>query len=124
VRGTRRELERRFQQLIRTANLPRPEVNVEVEGHEVDVVWRSQKLIVELDSREFHLTRRAFETDRERDARLQVAGYSVIRITWRRLTTEPQTIVKELEALLYAPARPMAEVSAVASASGARPLSM
>jgi very-short-patch-repair endonuclease len=124
ARGTRRELERRFQKLVRDAQLPRPEVNTIVEGCEVDVVWREQRLIVELDSREFHLTRRAFETDRERDARLQIAGYRVIRITWRRLVNEPRTIVKELEALLYAAARPMAEVSAVASASGARPLSM
>jgi very-short-patch-repair endonuclease len=124
VQGTRRELERRFQRLVRDANLPRPEVNTTVEGIEVDVVWREQKLVVELDSREFHLTRRAFEADRERDARLQVAGYRVIRITWRRLAKEPEAIVGELRALLYAPARPMAEFSAVASASGARPLSM
>jgi hypothetical protein len=48
----------------------------------------------------------------------------VIRITWRRLAREPDAIVRELQALLYAAARPMAEVSAVASASGARPLSM
>jgi very-short-patch-repair endonuclease len=100
VRGTRRELERRFQRLVREAKLPRPEVNVEVEGFEVDVVWREQRVVVELDSREFHLTRRAFETDRKRDAALQVAGYRVIRITWRRLMNEPQAILGELEALL------------------------
>ena len=124
VRGTRRELERAFQRLVREARLPRPEVNVEVEGYEVDVVWHQQRVIVELDSREFHLTRSAFESDRERDARLQVARYRVIRITWRRLTNEPDAIVRDLQELLYAPARPMAVVSAEASASGARPLSM
>lgn len=124
VPGTRRELERAFQRLIKQARLARPEVNVEVGGYEVDVVWHEQRLVVELDSREFHLTRRAFEADRERDARLQVAGYRVIRITWRRLTNEPDAIMGELRELLYAAARPMAVVSAEASASGARPLSM
>jgi very-short-patch-repair endonuclease len=100
VPGTRRELERLFQSLVREAGLPRPEVNTMIEGLEVDVVWRDHRLIVELDSREFHLTRRAFETDRERDAALQVAGYRVIRITWRRLMNEPDAIVRELRALL------------------------
>jgi very-short-patch-repair endonuclease len=122
--GTRQELERRFQRLIRDAGLPQPQVNVRVGNYEVDVLWEEQKLIVELDSREFHLTRSAFEADRERDAQLQVAGYRVIRITWRRLMNEPDAVVRDLRALLYAAARPMAEVSAVASASGARPLSM
>jgi very-short-patch-repair endonuclease len=124
VRGTRLELERRFQRLVRDADLPKPEVNTTVEGYEVDVVWHGDKVIVELDSREFHLTRPAFEADRVRDARLQIAGYRVIRITWRRLTAEPDAVVRDLRKLLYAAARPMAEVSAVASASGARPLSM
>jgi very-short-patch-repair endonuclease len=125
--GTLQELENRFQQLIRQAGLPRPQVNVLVGTYEVDVLWEHQKLIVELDSREFHLTRSAFETDRARDAALQVAGYRVIRITWRRLAGEPDAVVRELRALLrldYAAARPMAEVRAVASTSGASPFSM
>ena len=42
-------------------------------------------MIVELDGFEGHGTRRAFEDDRVRDATLQLAGYRVIRITWRRL---------------------------------------
>lgn len=71
-----------------------------VEGFEVDAVWLECKLVVELDSHEFHLTRAAFERDRVRDANLQLAGYRVIRITHRRLQDEPEAIVATLRALL------------------------
>ena len=36
----------------------------------------------------FEANRQAFERDRERDSVLQLAGYRVIRITWRRLERE------------------------------------
>jgi hypothetical protein len=35
-----------------------------------------------------HRTRRAFETDRERDRLLQADGWRVVRITWRQLDAE------------------------------------
>jgi very-short-patch-repair endonuclease len=58
------------------------------------------RLVAELDGYDTHGTRRAFERDRERDRKLQVAGYRVIRITWRQLTDEPDTIASELRELL------------------------
>ncbi len=42
----------------------------------------------------------AFERDRRKDAALQTAGYRVVRITWRRLTTEPLAVSAQLGALL------------------------
>src|SRR5207247_1611571 len=89
---TRLELERRFFDLIKDADLPPPATNVLVEDFLVDAVWPKQRLVVELDSRAFHDTRPAFERDRARDAKLQVAGYRVLRITWRRLQKEPAAI--------------------------------
>ena len=53
-------------------------------------------LIVELDSREFHDTAEAFERDRLRDAELQLAGYAVLRITWRQLTRHPARVAATL----------------------------
>ena len=44
--------------------------------------------------------RAAFERDRRKDAALQTAGYRVVRITWRRLTTEPLAVSAQLGALL------------------------
>ena len=98
--ATREELEWRFQQVIHQAGLPRPLVNTLVEGFEVDAYWPNHHLIVELDGYETHQTRKAFEADRERDAVLLLAGYRVVRITWRQLTREPDTIITRLRRLL------------------------
>src|SRR5215207_8617011 len=69
--------------------LPRPEVNVYVEGHECDFVWRDQRLIVETDGGAAHGTRRARERDPLRDGDLMIAGWRVWRLTYERLLTEP-----------------------------------
>ena len=97
---TREELEARFLELCREAGLPKPKVNVLVEGKLVDAVWPEQKLIVELDGWAFHRQRKAFEDDRERDVTLLLAGYRVVRITWRQLTRNPDTVIARLRALL------------------------
>ncbi|MFL5913395.1 MAG: DUF559 domain-containing protein [Gaiellaceae bacterium] len=98
--ATKRELERRFAEFCRDARLPRPAFNVLVEGFLVDAVWEHSTLVVELDSWEFHGGRQAFETDRERDMALHLAGYRPIRVTWRRLTREPLKLATELRGLL------------------------
>jgi very-short-patch-repair endonuclease len=66
----------------------------------VDFVWREQRVIVETDGHETHRTRRAFEEDRLRDQRLIVAGWTVIRITWRQLTQRPSEITDRIARLL------------------------
>ncbi len=73
-------------------SLTRPEVNVHVEGHEVDFLWRDQRLVVELDGAAAHHTRRAFERDRARDAELNVAGYRVVRVTHARLARDSGSV--------------------------------
>jgi hypothetical protein len=81
--------ERGFLDFCEDHNLPKPELNATVEGYVVDALWRGAKLIVELDSWSHHRSRSAFEEDRHRDAVLQIAGYVVPRITWRRFEREP-----------------------------------
>jgi very-short-patch-repair endonuclease len=51
---TRSELEDAFLAFVQRHGLPTPETNQIVAGYEVDVLWREQRLIVELDGREFH----------------------------------------------------------------------
>jgi very-short-patch-repair endonuclease len=75
-------------------------VNVIVEGFEVDMVWPDERLVVELDSFEFHRTRAAFERDRVRDTALKLAGWDSVRVTYRRLEREPSAVVENLRALL------------------------
>ncbi|MBA3866714.1 MAG: hypothetical protein H0X42_10305 [Solirubrobacterales bacterium] len=99
---TRSPLEERFAAFREAHRLPTPVTNVLVLGDEVDVLWPAARLIVELDSREFHGHEDAFERDRIRDARHLVAGYCTIRITHRRLDREPQQLATELHNLLRA----------------------
>jgi len=93
---TRSEAEARFLTLIRRAQLPRPHVNVAIEGHEVDFLWRRARLAVEIDGFRFHSSSGAFERDRRRDALLTAAGFRVVRVTWRQLTEEPEALLVRL----------------------------
>jgi very-short-patch-repair endonuclease len=102
---TRSELEERFLALCRAARLPHPEVNAWIaldggEGAEADFLWRAEALIVETDGHATHGTRRAFERDRRRDQRLQLAGYRVIRFTWRQVVGDPAGIAATVKGLL------------------------
>lgn len=97
---TRSEAERRLLDLLRRAALRPTATNAKVAGCEVDVLFAEQRLVIEMDGYAFHRTRAAFERDRRRDADLAAAGYRVVRITWRQLSTEPEAVVARLAAAL------------------------
>lgn len=90
---TRSEAEVIFLRLIRRAQLPDPETNVVVLGYEVDFLWRSERLVVEIDGFAFHRARHSFERDRRRDAELTASGLRVLRITWRQLRDETEVVL-------------------------------
>jgi hypothetical protein len=98
----RSPLEIRFPAFVREYGLPVPIQNVDVLGHEVDALWPQAKLIVELDSWEYHGHRAAFERDRARDSKLLIAGYRTIRVTHRRLDREADKLAAEIRQLLGA----------------------
>ena len=75
---TRSALEDRFIARAREAGLPEPEINVEVEGIEVDALW--DRSIVEVDG-PGHERPRTRAEDAQRDAKLRAAGYDVVRVT-------------------------------------------
>ena len=89
---TRSELEVAFLELCRAHGLPRPRVNAHVEGLEVDFLFPAARLVVETDGWRFHKTRRDFERDRARDARLPAAGYGVLRFTDRQIADRPASV--------------------------------
>jgi len=101
---TRRELEALFLELCRAAGLPRPDVNawlpLEPTGVEADFLWRERRLVVETDGRETHFTTWAFESDRRRDQRLMLAGWRVVRFTWRQVVEEPARVAATVGSLL------------------------
>jgi very-short-patch-repair endonuclease len=87
---TRSMFEDAFLDFVRHFELPTPQLNVYVAGYLVDAFFPEQRLIVELDSWEFHKDRQSFEGDRERDAATLTAGCATVRITWPRLTARSQ----------------------------------
>ncbi len=97
---TRSKYERKLIQLLKRADLPMPVINSKAEGHEVDLLWPEQRLIVEFDGFAYHSDRSAFEQDRLRDQRLVAAGYRVIRITARQLNHTPEAVVARIAAAL------------------------
>jgi very-short-patch-repair endonuclease len=100
---TRSEAEERLLALVRAARLPHPELNTRITGHEVDFLWRDAGLVVEVDGFAYHSTRAAFERDRRRDAKLQSAGFAVVRVTWRQISDEPEALVALLAQSLARP---------------------
>jgi len=89
---TRSELERRA---LRVIGSPKPEVDVRVDGYEVDLLWRAARLVVELDGSAYH--------DPERDTRktnnLMARGWTVLRFTWRQVVNDPTWVVESLQAV-------------------------
>jgi very-short-patch-repair endonuclease len=111
---TRSAAEALFMSLARKVDLPVPETNVRVGDDEVDFLFRAEKVVVEIDGFAFHSSRRTFENDRRRDARLAVLGFRVVRVTWRQLTNEPDAVLVRLARILGAasPGRARGEIVA------------
>ena len=93
---TRSELELRFLQMLKKANLPEPLVNRHRETHRVDFHWPANDLVVETDGRGVHDNPHSFEEDRRRDLDLELAGHRVIRLSWRQVKEEPGRIAELL----------------------------
>ena len=98
--GARSHLERLFLPLVRRAGLPRPEVNVRIEGATRDFVWRDRQLVVEVDGYAYHSSRRAMRRDRGRDRRLLAAGWRPARFTYEEVAFDAAATARELRSLL------------------------
>jgi very-short-patch-repair endonuclease len=98
------ELEARFRDLLRSAGLPEPARQLDAGGDawvgRVDVTFPEVRLLIELDSRRWHASRSAMESDRLRDNALVLAGWRVIRITWRQIADDPAGVVALVRRLL------------------------
>ncbi|HEX5721789.1 MAG TPA: type IV toxin-antitoxin system AbiEi family antitoxin domain-containing protein [Acidimicrobiia bacterium] len=57
-----------------------------------DFAFPELRLIIEVDGRKWHTTMDAFEEDRLRDNLAQLAGWRVIRITYRMLIDRPEEV--------------------------------
>jgi very-short-patch-repair endonuclease len=97
---TQSGLERAFLALIREAGLPEPQANVLVAGELVDFFWPEYGLVVETDGYDYHKSRASFESDRRRDAELQLAGLRVVRFTEAQVWQEPRKVVRIVTEML------------------------
>jgi very-short-patch-repair endonuclease len=80
--------------------LPRPATNARVEGLLVDFCWPAKRLVVEADSYTYHSMPSAFERDRERDQQLTLAGYTVVRFTYKQVTRRRRRVAADIRRLL------------------------
>jgi very-short-patch-repair endonuclease len=98
-RRARSDLEEDFFALVRH-HLPLPETNVKIGRHEVDFLWRQQRVVVETDSFLYHRGSVSFENDHARDLDLRLLGYTVLHFTDKQIEDEPGRVVEVLAAAL------------------------
>jgi hypothetical protein len=97
---TRSGWEDEFPAFCRDHGLPAPVMGAVVQGFIVDALFPAERVIVELDSWEFHKGAFAFQTDRERDAETLARGFVTVRITWQRIHEAPHREADRLRAIL------------------------
>jgi len=97
---TRSSYEKRFRRFVIRAGIPAPSMNFNAHGFELDAYWPDLRFAVELDLFETHGSRAAFERDRLRQEELKLLGIESIRVTKPRLDREPETVLRNLAALL------------------------
>lgn len=97
---TNSPLEDDFVEFAKRYGLPAPVTNTHLFGYEIDVLYPAERVIVEVDSVEFHSDRDAFERDRDRDATMLAADYLTVRVTDMRMTKTPEREARRLNAIL------------------------
>jgi Transcriptional regulator, AbiEi antitoxin/Protein of unknown function (DUF559) len=97
---TRSPLEDDFAVFCERYGLPTPVTNTHFLGYEVDVWFPVERVIVELDGRQFHED--TFESDRNRDADMLAAGIVTVRITDKRMKRNPEREASRLNTILQA----------------------
>lgn len=97
---TRSDLEALFLQLCLDHDLPRPQINHYDNGRELDFRWPLQRVVVETNGFAFHRTRTAFEDDHDKRLVLEAAGWRVISLTWRQVTTRPDEVAAHVRRAL------------------------
>ena len=93
-------LESRFLSLLRAHHLPLPTTNRPAGGRRVDCRWPEQRLTVELDSYRYHSSRHAWEQDRRREREAYARGDEFRRYTYGDIFDAPDSVIRELTALL------------------------
>lgn len=95
-RRTRSPAERAMLRLLRRAGVTGFETNARIHGYEVDLLWRAEKLAVEIDGWDAHSGRVAFERDHLKLATLTAKGLAVMPVTGRQIRDDPAGVLDRL----------------------------
>lgn len=88
--------------VFREQGLPAPELQVPILGREgtliarVDFLWRRHWVIAEADGLLKYDSGQKAIAERQRDRRLQEAGFEVIHFTWKELFTDPARVAQRI----------------------------
>ena len=97
-------LEERFASLCAKHGLPKPAINRWIllgdEYHQVDFLWRAQKVVIEVDSKRYHQTGWKLARDARRDELLPASGYRHDRVSEDLLDQRPLEAVAKARTLL------------------------
>ncbi len=92
--------ERLLHSLLKKASIASWQANADlvIDGGTIcpDVRFDALRLLIEVDGFAFHTDHAAFESDRRRQNALVLAGWTVLRFTWRQLTEDPERVVGEI----------------------------
>jgi len=85
--------EERLRQMLLDAGLPVPECNYPLFGYEADYYWPEARVVLELDSYQWHSTRSAWVRDRRKDDVFRAHDLHVIRVIWEDVTQQPLALI-------------------------------
>src|SRR3954454_634415 len=92
---TQSALEDAFLRLCRRHGIPKPHAQFRDGRRRPDFVWPDARLVVELDSWSAHSTPHAFQADRTQSNAVQLAGWTILRFTYRDVTRRPQLVAAQ-----------------------------
>jgi hypothetical protein len=89
---TKSDLEVAFLELCESAGIPLPETNVRVAGWEVDALFRSERIAVELDGHGNHRSPAQIRRDRRKELALRKAALQPVRYSDEQLELATEVI--------------------------------
>jgi very-short-patch-repair endonuclease len=97
-------LERLLLDVLRRFGAPLPDTQAVIGGDlpvgRVDFWFRGTRIVIEADSRKYHLRLTSHDDDLLRDQKLIAAGFIPIRVTWKQLRDDPAGFVARVLAAL------------------------
>ncbi len=94
--GAHSEAERLLVGLLRQAGITGWKANQRLGRWEIDVLFRSPKIAIEVDGLAFHTDPEAFQRDRVKQNDLALMGYQILRFTWLDLTEYADRVLAEI----------------------------